>query len=71
MPEITEIAFFPWKADAKDSDAAATLKSLRPQLQSRPGLLSSWYGAPLERPQSAEFVNGSSLSPISLPQSPR
>jgi len=57
MPEITEIAWFPWKPDARESATAAQLKDLGPELRSRPGLLGSWHGAPLERPQSAEFVN--------------
>ncbi|KAK0620606.1 hypothetical protein B0T14DRAFT_567348 [Immersiella caudata] len=57
MPEITEIAWFPWKADAKDSPENAELKALGPELQARPGLVASWFGHPLERPQSGEFIN--------------
>ncbi|KAM7187799.1 putative rieske domain containing protein [Rhypophila sp. PSN 637] len=56
--QITEIAWIPLRADAKDSEASASLKTLGPEMRSRPGLVSSWQGAPLERPQSLEVVNG-------------
>ena len=58
MPQITEFAWFPLKAGTENSEAAASLKKLSPQLHSQPGLEGSWQGAPLERPQSAEIVNG-------------
>ncbi|KAK0642032.1 hypothetical protein B0T16DRAFT_516614 [Cercophora newfieldiana] len=57
MSEVTEIAWFPWKAGSQTSDDAAALKALGPELQSRPGLVASYFGHPLERPQSGEFVN--------------
>ncbi|KAK4443643.1 putative rieske domain-containing protein [Podospora aff. communis PSN243] len=57
MPEITEIAWFPWKADAQDLPANAELKALGPELSARPGLVASWFGHPFERPQSGEFIN--------------
>ncbi|KAK4208468.1 putative rieske domain-containing protein [Rhypophila decipiens] len=55
--QIIEIAWIPLRADAKDSEASASLKTLAPEMRSRPGLESSWQGAPLERPQSLEVVN--------------
>lgn len=57
MPQITEFAWFPLKAGTESSPATAALKKLGPKLQSQPGLVNSWHGAPLERAQSAEFVN--------------
>ncbi|KAK3361314.1 hypothetical protein B0T24DRAFT_671554 [Lasiosphaeria ovina] len=57
MPQITELAWFPLKEGARDSDAWATLKKLGPDLRAQPGLEASWHGAPLERPQSSEIVN--------------
>jgi hypothetical protein len=59
MPEITEFAFFPFKPTHEQDEAAvAALKALGPELRARPGLLGSWYGTPLEKEFSVEFVNG-------------
>jgi len=58
MSRITEITWVPLTPDAKDSDAAASLKKLGPEMAARPGLEGSWHGAPFERPQSAEVING-------------
>ncbi|KAK1758921.1 hypothetical protein QBC47DRAFT_356831 [Echria macrotheca] len=57
MPYITEFAWFPVKADADGSEAAVAFKNLRPELYSQPGMQGAWSGAPLEKPQSREFVN--------------
>jgi len=64
---ITEIAWFPFRPDTQGSEDAVALDKLAPELQAQPGLISAWQGAPLERPQSGEFVNGTSPS---LPYSP-
>lgn len=63
MPLITEISWLPFKPNTESSAAATALKDLGPQLASQPGLESHWRGAPLERPNSLEFVNGPSPSP--------
>lgn len=63
MPLITEISWLPFKPNTESSAAATALKDLGPQLASQPGLDSHWRGAPLERPNSLEFVNGPSPSP--------
>ncbi|KAK3934055.1 hypothetical protein QBC46DRAFT_90710 [Diplogelasinospora grovesii] len=57
MPEVTEIAWMPLKADAKDHEATAALKALGPEMLAQPGLLSSWHGLPIEKPSSVEVVN--------------
>ncbi|KAK3312279.1 hypothetical protein B0H66DRAFT_632899 [Apodospora peruviana] len=57
MSQITEVAWLPLKPDSKDSDAAAALKKIGPDLRAQPGLDGSWHGATIERPQSAEFVS--------------
>lgn len=62
MPLITEISWLPFKPNTESSAAATALKDLGPQLASQPGLESHWRGAPLERPNSLEFVNGPSPS---------
>lgn len=60
MPLTTEISWLPFKPNTESSAAATALKDLGPQLASQPGLESHWRGAPLERPNSLEFVNGPS-----------
>ena len=68
---ITEIAWFPFRPDTQGSEDAVALDKLAPELQAQPGLISAWQGAPLERPQSGEFVNGiSSLLPPYLTHLP-
>ncbi|KAK1832543.1 hypothetical protein QBC39DRAFT_68353 [Podospora conica] len=57
MPLITELSWLPFKPGTESSDAATALKDLGPQLASQPGLEGHWRGAPLERPNSLEFVN--------------
>jgi len=63
MPLITELSWLPFKPGTESSAAATALKDLGPQLASQPGLEGHWRGAPLERPNSLEFVNGPSPSP--------
>lgn len=67
MPLITELSWLPFQPDTEASAAAAALKDLGPQLASQPGLVGHWRGAPLERPNSLEFVNGPSPSPPHQP----
>ncbi|KAM7188124.1 hypothetical protein V8F20_010696 [Naviculisporaceae sp. PSN 640] len=57
MAQITEITWLPLRADAKDSEASSSLKSLAPEMRSRPGLELSWQGATLERPNSLDNIN--------------
>lgn len=67
MPLITEISWLPFKPNTESTAAATALADLGPQLASQPGLVSHWRGAPLERPNSLEFINGPSPSPPHQP----
>lgn len=58
MSQITEITWIPFKYDAMNIESVAALKKLGPELAARPGLDGSWHGATIERPLSAEIVNG-------------
>ncbi|KAK3323321.1 hypothetical protein B0T19DRAFT_201473 [Cercophora scortea] len=57
MSQITEFQWIPLKVDAKSSPASTELKALAPEMKARPGLLHTFHGAPIEKPQSREFVH--------------
>ncbi|KAK3688695.1 hypothetical protein B0T22DRAFT_440224 [Podospora appendiculata] len=57
MSLITEFQWVPFKADAMSSPAGSELKKLVPEMRARPGLLHTFHGAPIEKPQSREFVH--------------